>query len=94
MRVRHSVATLQAIKSRGLRLSDVIQRFKFYDGVATAAYSAGFRKTAVGCAKQAIGLNQQMPEAAQNVVQDEVIDIVKVSEGRYNHHCFTRRRRG
>jgi hypothetical protein len=56
--------------------------------------TAGFRKTAVGYAKQAIGLNQQMPEAAQNVVQDEVIDIVKVSEGRYNHYCFTRRRRG
>jgi hypothetical protein len=71
------------IKARGFRLSDLVLRYKFYDGIATATYAAGYRKTALVYAQQARKVSAQMTVAQDHVVQDEAGDIGDITLGEY-----------
>jgi hypothetical protein len=72
------------IEHRGTRLADVVLRYKFYEGIATAAYAAGHRAAAHTYAFAAQNeFNTQMTVAQHSAVEAATGPIEDITVDQY-----------
>ena len=76
-----------AIKAYGIKLEDPPTRYKFLDGVATAAYMAGDKRAAKSYALVAEDLWKQMSLSQQGAVQRQAGDIEDITVGLFTYGC-------